>query len=188
MSSITDPQAAAQVQGCLKELFKLIKSTDEARKGAEPTLNSISSTHKKIQGEGKLSSSNKSRLKSLYEDAAKEASAINVSNSQHQTALVQQQTRVVPTSVVASSAGHHVLTTSASGHHVLATINQVCKLFPYFIANRNHSIPPTVGRVFFSQNFCGHCYSFLAEMGGHLAAAGLNLLAQLSDRKSPYGV
>ena len=74
MSSITDPQAAAQVQGCLKELFKLIKSTDEARKATEPTLNSISSTHKKIQGEGKLSSSNKSRLKSLYEDAAKEAS------------------------------------------------------------------------------------------------------------------
>ena len=63
-----------QVQGCLKELFKLIKSTDEARKAAEPTLSSISSTHKKIQGEGKLSSSNKSRLKSLYEDAAKEAS------------------------------------------------------------------------------------------------------------------
>ena len=23
----------------------------------------------------------------------------------------------------------------------------------------------TVGRVFFSQNFCGHCYHFLAEMG-----------------------
>ena len=23
----------------------------------------------------------------------------------------------------------------------------------------------TVGRVFFSQNFCDHCYSFLAEMG-----------------------
>ena len=82
---------------------------------------------------------NQQQLQGLHPPLAQ--TSINVSNSQHQTALVQQQTRVVPTSVVASSAGHHVLTTSASGHHVLATINQVCKLFPYFIANRNHSIP-----------------------------------------------
>ena len=38
----------------------------------------------------------------------------------------------------------------------------------------------TVRRVFFQTNICGRCYCFLAEMG-----AGLNLLAQISDRISP---
>ena len=68
---------------------------------------------------------NQQQLQGLHPPLSQ--ASINVSNSQQQS-LVQHQTRVVPTSVVASSAGHHVLTTSASGHHVLATINQVCKL------------------------------------------------------------
>ena len=45
----------------------------------------------------------------------------------------------------------------------------------------------TVGRVFFS-NFCGHCYCFWLKFAGYLAIAGLNLLAQISDRISPFGV
>jgi len=65
----------------------------------------------------------------------------------------------------------------------------VVKVVVVCILKYNHVYYCTVGRVFFSQNFCGHCYSFLAEMGRHyLAVAGLNSLAQLSDRRSPYGV
>ena len=71
---VNDPQAAAKVSGCLKELFKLIKSTDEARRATEPTLSSISATHRKIQADQKLTPAVKNKLKSLYEDAAREAS------------------------------------------------------------------------------------------------------------------
>lgn len=77
MSSIgggADPQAAAKVSGCLKDLFKLIKATEEARKATEPTLSSISAAHRKVQADGKLTPAAKTKLKSLYEDAAKEAS------------------------------------------------------------------------------------------------------------------
>ena len=74
---VNDPQAAAQVSGCLRELFKLIKNTDEARRGGEPTLNSISGSHRKIQSDQKLSPAMKARLKSLYEDAAKDASKVS---------------------------------------------------------------------------------------------------------------
>jgi len=38
MSLTTDPQAASAVQSNLKDLFKLIKNVDEARKNLEPTL------------------------------------------------------------------------------------------------------------------------------------------------------
>ena len=53
-------------------------------------------------------------------------------------------------------------------------------------------IPATVtdhsGKSLFSQNFCGHFFSFLLKWAGYLAVTGLNLLAQSSDRRSPYGV
>ena len=74
MGGGADPQAAAKVSGCLKDLFKLIKATEEARKATEPTLSSISAAHRKVQADGKLTPAAKTKLKSLYEDAAKEAS------------------------------------------------------------------------------------------------------------------
>ena len=78
MASLSsDPQAATQVQFCLKELYRLIKSVEDARKGAEPTLDSITTTHKKVESEQRISPTNKARLKTLYDDAVKEASKVN---------------------------------------------------------------------------------------------------------------
>ena len=78
MTSLSsDPQAATQVQFCLKELYKLTKSVEDARTSAEPTLNSISAMHKKIESEQRISPTNKARLKTLYDDAVKEASKVN---------------------------------------------------------------------------------------------------------------
>jgi len=46
----------------------------------------------------------------------------------------------------------------------------------------------TVERVFSKHLWIAFVVVFLAEMGRYLAVAGLNLLAQISDRISPYGV
>ena len=75
-SLATDPMAAAQVQSCLKELYKLIKNVEDARKSTEPTLNQITSTHKKIESEQKISPAMKNRLKSQYEEAVKDANKV----------------------------------------------------------------------------------------------------------------
>ena len=77
-SLASDPQAAAHVQSCLKDLYKLIKNVEEARKGSEPTLSSITATHKKVESEQKITPNNKARLKSLYDDAIKESSKVKV--------------------------------------------------------------------------------------------------------------
>ena len=75
-SLASDPQAAAHVQSCLKELFKLIKTVEDARKNSEPTLTSITATHKKIESEQKITPTNKARLKTLYEEAIKDGSKV----------------------------------------------------------------------------------------------------------------
>ena len=77
-SLASDPQAAAHVQSCLKELYKLIKNVEDARKGSEPTLSSITATHKKVESEQKITPNNKARLKSLYDDAIKESSKVRI--------------------------------------------------------------------------------------------------------------
>ena len=46
----------------------------------------------------------------------------------------------------------------------------------------------TVGRVFFPKTSVAIVILFWLKWAGYLAVAGLNLLAQLSDRISPYGV
>ena len=46
----------------------------------------------------------------------------------------------------------------------------------------------TVGRVFFPKTSVTIVILFWLKWAGYLAVAGLNLLAQLSDRISPYGV
>ena len=75
-SLASDPQAAAHVQSCLKDLYKLIKNVEDARKGSESTLTSITATHKKVETEQKITPNNKARLKALYEDATKESSKV----------------------------------------------------------------------------------------------------------------
>ena len=75
-SMASDPQAAAHVQTCLKELYKLIKTVEDARKSSEPTLTSITATHKKVQSEQKITPTNKARLKTLYEEAIKDGSKV----------------------------------------------------------------------------------------------------------------
>ena len=49
-------------------------------------------------------------------------------------------------------------------------------------------LPSTVRRVFFSQTSVAIVIVFWLKWAEYLAVAGLNLLAQLSDRRSPYGV
>ena len=46
----------------------------------------------------------------------------------------------------------------------------------------------TVGRVFFPKTSVTIVILFWLKWAGYLAMAGLNLLAQLFDRISPYGV
>ena len=46
----------------------------------------------------------------------------------------------------------------------------------------------TVGRVFFPKTSVAIVILFWLKWAGYLAVAGLNLLVQLSDRISPYGV
>lgn len=79
MTSLSsDPQAAAHVQSCLKDLYKLVRNVEEARKTSEPTLTSITATHKKIESEQKITPTNKARLKNLYDDAIKDSSKVNI--------------------------------------------------------------------------------------------------------------
>ena len=78
MTSLSsDPQAAAHVQSCLKDLYKLVRNVEEARKTSEPTLTSITATHKKIESEQKITPTNKAKLKNLYDDAIKDSSKVN---------------------------------------------------------------------------------------------------------------
>ena len=79
MTSLSsDPQAAAHVQSCLKDLYKLVRNVEEARKTSEPTLTSITATHKKIESEQKITPTNKAKLKNLYDDAIKDSSKVNI--------------------------------------------------------------------------------------------------------------
>ena len=79
MTSLSsDPQAAAHVQSCLKDLYKLVRNVEDARKTSEPTLTSITATHKKIESEQKITPTNKARLKNLYDDAIKDSSKVNI--------------------------------------------------------------------------------------------------------------
>ena len=68
--------AAAQVQSCLKDLYKLIRNVEDARKVTEPTLNLVSSTHKKVEADGKITMTTRQRLKSLYDEAVKDANKV----------------------------------------------------------------------------------------------------------------
>ena len=78
MTSLSsDPQAAAHVQSCLKDLYKLVRNVEDARKASEPTLTSITATHKKIESEQKITPTNKAKLKNLYDDAIKDSSKVN---------------------------------------------------------------------------------------------------------------
>ena len=78
MTSLSsDPQAAAHVQSCLKDLYKLVRNVEDARKTSEPTLTSITATHKKIESEQKITPTNKAKLKNLYDDAIKDSSKVN---------------------------------------------------------------------------------------------------------------
>ena len=79
-SLVSDPQAAAHVQSCLKDLYKSIKNVEDVRKASEPTLASITATHKKVESEQKITPSNKARLKTLYDEAIKESSKVNFRN------------------------------------------------------------------------------------------------------------
>ncbi len=69
MSLAADAQSAAAVQTRLKELYKAIKQIDEAKKMAEPTLNTISTTHRRLEAEEKLTGASRNRLIGLCEDA-----------------------------------------------------------------------------------------------------------------------
>lgn len=73
MSLATDPLAASAVQSNLKELFKLIKTVNEARKSLEPNLQNINSLSAELKKTEKLSPTNKTRLKGYYDEAIRDA-------------------------------------------------------------------------------------------------------------------
>ncbi|CAB4069341.1 SGF29 [Lepeophtheirus salmonis] len=73
MSLSSDPQAAANVQQCLKDLYKLVQNVDEVKKNDETVLSAISSTHRKIESDEKLTAGNRSKLQSLYENGISDA-------------------------------------------------------------------------------------------------------------------
>ena len=59
----------------------------------------------------------------------------------------------------------------------------------YGLKQRKHLFPQrTEGRVFFPKTSVAIVILFWLKWAGYLAVAGLNLLAQLSDRISPSGV
>lgn len=62
MSLSASPKTANTVQARLKELYKCIKQIEDARKGSEGTLQSITTTHRRIESEDKLTPSNKTKL------------------------------------------------------------------------------------------------------------------------------
>ena len=72
----TDPRSTSQVNSCLKDLYKLIKQVEDARKATEPTLDTVSATNRKIRSDQKISPSTKNKLKSLYEESVKEANKV----------------------------------------------------------------------------------------------------------------
>ena len=59
--------------------------------------------------------------------------------------------------------------------------------FPDQKDSENYVPQSTVRRVFF-QTLCYAIVTISAEMAGYIAVAGLNLLAQISDRISPDSV
>jgi SAGA-associated factor 29 len=73
MSLGTDSQTAAVVQTRLKELFKAIKQVEDARKSSENVLQNITTSHRRIESEEKLTPTARNRLSSLCEDAIKDA-------------------------------------------------------------------------------------------------------------------
>lgn len=73
MSMAASPKTASAVQSRLKELFKTIKQIEDARKSSEGTLSSITSSHRRIQNEDKLTPSMKYKLISLCEEAVKDS-------------------------------------------------------------------------------------------------------------------
>ena len=73
MSLAADAQSAAAVQSRLKELFKAVKQIDEAKKSSEPTLNSITTAHRRIESDEKLTPVARNKLLGLCEDAIADA-------------------------------------------------------------------------------------------------------------------
>lgn len=69
MSLAADPAAATKVNNCLKDLFKQVKQCENTRTASEPNLNTMTSLHKKIESENKLTGANKIKLKQIYEEA-----------------------------------------------------------------------------------------------------------------------
>ncbi len=73
MSLASDPAAAARVTTSLKELYKLVSKTEDARRGAEDTAREVGQLHAKIASEERVTAATRGRLRQLYETAARDA-------------------------------------------------------------------------------------------------------------------
>ncbi len=73
MSLASDPAAAAKVASCLKDLFKLVGKTEEARTGVEETAKEVKALHGRIAQEERLTATNRARLRGLYEQAIRDS-------------------------------------------------------------------------------------------------------------------
>ncbi len=73
MSLASDPAAASKVTGCLKDLFKLVGKTEEARTGVEDTAKDVRALHNRITSDERLTAQNRARLRGLYEQAIRDS-------------------------------------------------------------------------------------------------------------------
>jgi len=73
MATVSDPQAAKSIQANLKDLFKTLKRYEENRKSSENSLAIISTLHKKIESEEKVTPPNQHKLLRSYQQAVVDA-------------------------------------------------------------------------------------------------------------------
>ena len=72
-----DPQTTAQVNACLKDLYKSIKGYEAHRQASEANLNAMNAMHKKIENEERVLVGQKNKLKQCYEDGIKDAEKVS---------------------------------------------------------------------------------------------------------------
>jgi len=160
-SLVSDPQAAVQVQSCLKELYKMIKNVEEARKATEPTLTAVSSTHRKIESDQKINPTTKNRLKSLYEDAVKEANKEEELLRKSLDKIYQIRSIRHEMRIASRNAGNKETIRRGALMKMLATSAET---IPLWVGREGESPPPLAGAVPPESNYVATCGDMAAAL------------------------
>lgn len=144
MSHGADSQTAAAVQTRLRDLFKLIKNVDDSKKTAETALHSISSAHRGLESDEKLTPTAKTRLKGLYEDAAKDAEKEEeflrkALDKIYEIRRIRHEIRLA-----ARSAGNKETIRRGALMKMLATSAET---IPLWVGKENENAPPLCGAI-----------------------------------------